>query len=395
MKLHVYEQERTHVLLAVTSALFLLASSCVQAPHSATPVDFDEPGHLLPKSSLLPADLMEGVRDVKAHRLTYSTSGLKGEQIVASAAVILPGSENAKGLVCYVRGTLLPSESASSPSFLRTGSPFDDGRGLEILKAATAFASCGFVVVLPDLIGYGASDSVPHPYMVTRYMASSSNDAIRATRMQCAKILAGSQSRLFLAGYSQGASAGMALHRHLEAEGIRVTASSLLAGVYATQSTISRYMSTDSEHPASNLYAWAVYNFNLHSGDGRAIDHILKPKVARRFSWDLPASIPGNPRLAVRDEVREAVLRDMNHAITMSLKANDCYAWVPKAPILLHHGTADDVAPFFNSQIAFDKMSRHGGPVTLVPYLGMDHSEPFEHYLRSTCRAFLTMTAEN
>jgi dipeptidyl aminopeptidase/acylaminoacyl peptidase len=56
--------------------------------------------------------------------------------------------------------------------------------------------------------------------------------------------------------------------------------------------------------------------------------------------------------------------------------------------VFLHHGTHDDIVPFFTSQMAIKAMREKGGTVTLYPYLGMDHYQPVNAYVVTTLADF-------
>jgi hypothetical protein len=54
----------------------------------------------------------------------------------------------------------------------------------------------------------------------------------------------------------------------------------------------------------------------------------------------------------------------------------------------LHHGTHDDIVPFFCAQMAYETMRARGGRVTLYPYLGMDHYQPVNRYVTRSLTDF-------
>lgn len=334
--------------------------------------------------------------EISGVAIRYRTANADGAPLTASAGLFYTSNPKDRNLVCYVRGTLLPGEAELSPSRYDGGPRFDSGRGSEIREAIRAFAGSGFVLVMPDLIGYGESAGIAHPYMVMRSMASTSRDAIRAARRACSNAGIAIRPGICIGGYSQGASAGMSLHRLLEREDPRgrpVACAALFAGVYATSATINRFLCVNEDHPAANLYVWAIYNFELWDGPGLPIGTLLNSPFAEHFDWNKPHSIPSNPRITINDAVRTTILRDPSDPLAQGIAANDCFDWTPRAPVWLHHGTADDIAPFFNSQIAFETMRQYNSPVHLVPYLTMDHDQPFRLYLLSACAEMLQVTS--
>ncbi len=51
------------------------------------------------------------------------------------------------------------------------------------------------------------------------------------------------------------------------------------------------------------------------------------------------------------------------------------------APVFLHHGTHDDIVPFFCAQMAYEAMRKKGAAVTFYPYLRQDHYQPVNTYV--------------
>jgi S1-C subfamily serine protease len=71
-----------------------------------------------------------------------------------------------------------------------------------------------------------------------------------------------------------------------------------------------------------------------------------------------------------------------------ALRDSDRYDWRPLAPVFLHHGTHDDIVPFFCAQMAYEAMRARGGRVKLYPYLGKDRYQPVNTYLTRSLADF-------
>src|ERR1051326_8920384 len=102
------------------------------------------------------------------------------------------------------------------------------------LVVGLAFATSGYAVAMPDYLGLGDSPGL-HPYHHARSEATASVDMLRAARAFCAANGFQLNGRLFLAGYSQGGHATMALLRELETwhmNEFTVTACAPMAGAY-------------------------------------------------------------------------------------------------------------------------------------------------------------------
>ncbi len=103
-----------------------------------------------------------------------------------------------------------------------------------------SLASMGFIVVIPDYIGFGASASLPHPYLDAKSSTQSILDMIRATKEYSTddKVLAKPTKDLFIFGYSQGGWATMQLQKTIEKDystEFNLIASSCGAGPYSIE----------------------------------------------------------------------------------------------------------------------------------------------------------------
>ena len=98
-----------------------------------------------------------------------------------------------------------------------------------------ALSSSGFISVIPDYIGFGSSSSILHPYYVEEYTASAILDMLKAAKELADEKNVKFNTRLFLAGYSEGGYATMATHKAVEetsVDGFELIASFAGAGAY-------------------------------------------------------------------------------------------------------------------------------------------------------------------
>ncbi|MFZ5970213.1 MAG: alpha/beta hydrolase family protein [Bacteroidota bacterium] len=161
---------------------------------------------------------------VDIYRITYTTV-YNDDEIVASAIVSLPKTTGPVPMVSFQHGTIAAHNQA--PSALPSNSTE--------LILCSALASTGFISVVPDYIGFGASKDIMHPYYVEDLTASCILDAIRAARNLAGDKGINFNGDLFLAGYSQGGYATMATHKLIEengSEGFNLKASFPASGGY-------------------------------------------------------------------------------------------------------------------------------------------------------------------
>jgi hypothetical protein len=199
--------------------------------------------------------------DVDVYRITYATRDIDQREIVASGAILVPNGVKHPRVMCYCRGTIIPgSGERNAPSYYereRIKDAYDDHYEMSYLAAT--FASAGYVVVVPDGIGYGATKHLEHPYLHARSLAWTSLDMLRAAREFAAQKRVETEKRVFVTGWSEGGLCGMALHKLIEEtarDEFPVTASSLLAGTYALSAQIHLFCSYDEDYPEHNINYW-------------------------------------------------------------------------------------------------------------------------------------------
>jgi acetyl esterase/lipase len=129
-------------------------------------------------------------------------------------------------------------------------------------------------------------------------------------------------------------------------------------------------------------------SMNRVHGIGRPFEQIVRPEYATGLNGDVMAPVPANPRDGLDPEFRARMLRCAEPAFRRAFEDSDRHDWRPLAPVLLHHGTHDDIVPFFHAQMAYQAMRARGGDVTLYAYLGKDHYQPVNAYVVRTLADF-------
>jgi len=196
--------------------LFILSCSSDDDPGASTEsprlISSDEIGSKT-TSQLIPFLNLAGIDidaenwqyDVELFKINYKTD-LNGEEIEVSALVIVPDTEEELGIFSFHRGTITANSEA--PSELSTSNL--------TLTLYGGLSSLGLVAVFPDMIGFGTSLGITHPYYVKDLTASTVRDAIIATTEFMQEQEVSLSGDLFLAGYSQGGYITMAAQRSIE-----------------------------------------------------------------------------------------------------------------------------------------------------------------------------------
>lgn len=305
--------------------------------------------------------------DVHQWSITYTTVGVHGELLVVSAGVYMPvGVSEPVPLVSVAHGTLTDKSNV----------PSHDG----IIAQGIGHASHGSIAVFADYIGMGI-DAADFPlYLVADINASTSLDALRATRELARQEALSLDGRLFISGYSQGGQVAMALARMIEGDprsGFRVTAAAPASGPYDLYETSRVVLSRTIVYVPSSLYAiYALAAYQAAYGLADRLDQLLTPSAAaigdRLLTTGMTQSqwaplVPRVARDALQPEVLDAVLTNPEHPLSVALRANQTYDWLPRAPLHMYYAEGDIDVPYaVNAAAAAEHMYALGASLELV-----------------------------
>ncbi|MCX6214006.1 lipase family protein [Spirosoma sp.] len=331
--------------------------------------------------------LKQGISVVK---LVYKTKNWDGTAIQASGLLIVPNTTTAVPMISQQHGTIF--DDADAPS--------NFGPESEAYQFATIFASIGYIMVCPDYIGFGASKSLPHTYENRTSLAQASLDMLRAAREYI-----GSHSeikwdsRLYMAGYSEGGYATMALYKKMQDEvptEFNLRAVSCGAGAYDKTSFMKALLTQKSAGVAqwNRAFLWVLLTY----------DQIYKLNRPLSFYFKEPylTDIQKNRQLATLDVSFDQVLTDsfkagiLNGTDTAFLNAvadNNIYDWKPLTTLQLYHGDADPQVYYLNSKNAYDAMQARGAgkTVQLFTSVGKTHVQTIPDWLAGTYTLFTTV----
>jgi len=144
--------------------------------------------------------------DINIYRIVYKTT-INGEELDASGLVCVPVTPGTYPVFSFQNGT--NTLNANAPSEYAINFSY---QLIEII------ASMGYVVVIADYPGFGESANIPHPYLVKEPTVRSLVDMLYAVKELPGSGLPGItlKNEYYLAGYSQGGWATLALHKALE-----------------------------------------------------------------------------------------------------------------------------------------------------------------------------------
>ncbi|MEJ7645219.1 MAG: lipase family protein [Chryseolinea sp.] len=329
-------------------------------------------------------DISEFVNDVDIYKVSYNTV-YKGEGIVASGLISLPKTGEAVPMISYQHGTI--TRDTDAPSNFAVNKP-------EAL-IASALSSSGFIAVIPDYLGFGSSATILHPYFVEDLTASAVVDMLKAAEELAGEKNITFNSKLFLAGYSEGGYATMATHKALEEnplEGFDLVASFPGAGAYdlaGLQSTLLQAETYDDPYYLAYLvtgyqlvydlpnfltdffqepYASRIPGLFDHQKGPGEIDEALTTNIQDLIQPNLAADITSNPSYAY---------------IAQAFEENTLTDWTPTRKMYMYHGLSDKTVPYENSVNTYNGLLARGASddvISLTPLPG-DHISAVTPYI--------------
>lgn len=326
-------------------------------------------------------DASKMIYDVSLFRVNYKTL-YKGEEIEASGLVLIPLSDDSLNapILSFQHGTIF--SQAEAPTNTTLSDPY--------LILYTAAATTGVIMVVPDYIGYGASDDIVHPYFIAEPTSRAVLDNIKAGRELAELNGVKFNGDLFLAGYSQGGYATMATHMSIEEQGgfedFNLVTSYPAAGSYIATNQV--FIKAEDVFPP-HFTTLRIYSYIAHYGLSLAISDFIKAPYAALIPDLLDGSLTST-------EITPLLNNNAGSYFTESFLAgeskfspyleaqasNDVSNWVPQARMIMYHSTQDNTAPVSGSQQAFAKFQQAGATnITLVTGEDGDHLEAVIPYV--------------
>ena len=304
------------------------------------------------------------------YKITYRTE-FQGERVEASGVLSVPQGSEQFPVLLGGHGTITNDQKA--PSNLNFNQ--NNSSGFEL------FAAFGFISVIPDYLGFGASTDLVHPYFNYTTSAQSSVDMIRATQEFLADSIA-YRPELFLTGYSQGGYVAMATLKFLEeTPGVlpefTIKATAAGAGGYDIRQGIEDILS-ETTYPSPVNLAFLIYSYQQTNGWNRPLtDYFQEPyasQIPALFDGSTDAStinaqLPQNLSALLNPDFIAQVLDDSETEFLNALEANSVDDWAPQTPVRLYHEQDDEVIPIQNSENTYKKMLQNGAEdVYYFPY---------------------------
>ncbi len=308
---------------------------------------------------------------VDLYRIRYKTLGSDNLPDTASGLLVLPQvpAGTSWPMVLYEHGTTDGPNDV--PSQLRGG-----------FEVAMAYAASGFITAAPDYLGLGTSRGF-HPYVHAATEASASLDMLNGS-LEYLDLYEPDwdPNYLFVAGYSQGGHASMAVHREIEdfwSFVYPVTAATHMSGPYSISGVMRDLILSDESYGSPAYIAYIVLGYQeVYGNIYNQITDVFKEPYAsaiENFHNGLITLTTLNNQLIsqlsmsgdtvakrmLQDDIVTAIEQnDPSHPINFALADNDTYAWAPVAPTRLYYCGGDEQVPYQNSLVAEAEMNNLG-----------------------------------
>ena len=306
--------------------------------------------------SSLPFPNIESIikNGIITYKLSYTTK-YNNEDITASGTLTLPDTPGEYPLVLVERGTIL--ENADSPSE-------------STLPSYEALAGMGFIVFVPDMIGYGDSKEILHPYFDYEYSATASIDMYHAV----VEYFDDSKSAtinddFFITGYSQGGYSAMATYKYIIEENINIdiVAVGTGAGGYDVMAMVDNILKEDT-YPATVLLAMPMVTYNELYAHRRTSDIFNSPYDAMVQSvidgekeWnDIAYSLPPTIKDIFNADLVDDLKAGSSTFLTQPIIENSVHNWAPKLPLRLYHYPLDEIIPIATTHSTLQTMEENG-----------------------------------
>ena len=320
------------------------------------------------------------------YKIVYKTK-YKGEEILASGLVILPVTEDEVDMMSFQHGTI--GADSEAPSNITLQDP------LAILYAT--IASSGFIGVIPDFIGFGASVAIPHPYYVEDLTASAIIDNMRAAKELAEYKGLNFSSDVYLAGYSQGGYATMATQKAMEespVSGFNLKASFPSSGGYDVKGFQEYFFQQETYHQPFFM-GYVVNGFRTAYDWQNPLTDIFNQPYADRIpdlynGQNSGSDINGSLNDTLSVLLTAEILSDFETSekyttLKQQLIDNSLTDWTPSARTYMYHGDSDITVPFQNSVDTYNKLLANGtseSVLTFTPLPGGTHgASGFIQYL--------------
>jgi pimeloyl-ACP methyl ester carboxylesterase len=307
------------------------------------------------------------------YSVTYNTIDTHGNPTVASGAIAIPDGATTASLVSYQHSTATAKNQVPS-----IGGYLEGAYALAVFSGSGKYALC-----MPDYLGLGSNPGL-HPFLNASSEASAAQDLITAARsfINSLPTHPSLDNKLFLAGYSQGGHATMALSQTLQNAGVTVTASAPMSGPYDLSGTEAQFAISNpgEDTPVFLAYLAVSYNmlYSLWTNPNQAFippfDKNAPPLFGANNQISYIQGLLPNSAQGLFQPAFITALQDPTSAANKDLQANDVYNWKPNMPMNLYAAESDEIVSYNNALKAYTTMHGLGASQVQIVNLGSGYT---------------------
>jgi len=327
--------------------------------------------------------------DIEVYSITYKTKYLS-EEIIASGLVAFPLYTGEIPLLSFQHGTITRHLDA----------PTSD---LTLYGLLSSVSSAGYIFCIPDLLGFGSSTDILHPYYHYESTAEPIIDILYAAKELSEILKYSCNGNVFLAGYSEGGYATMAGHKMMEdtsPNGLDLIASAPASGGYDLKGMQEYFFSLDT-YDQPHYIAYVAMSYRQVYGYNNILEDIFKEPYATEIPALFDGSnsgseINGNLTNVMSDLIQDDILIGIDedpkyNYLIETFSMNSIHDFVPAIRMIMYHGTADITVPYQNSVDTYDlKIQMGASPqiLSFVPLEGATHSSGIFPYISHVLETF-------
>jgi predicted esterase len=317
-----------------------------------------------------------------AYLITYNTINVDGKPVVASGALFIPDAKGPLPLLSYNHGTIFPSQERSAPSYLS---------GNAEISICKLFAGVGYLVVMPDYVGYGATKNLKHPYGAYNLIANTGIDMLRAVKEFCEENNINLSGKNFFSGWSEGAAVAVATVKALEEKykgEFTPTATVANAGPYYSSGFVHHVINAQKPLTYMSTYVWVLQSYNWIYNVNKPYHYYFNEPAATDLQNGPEAYISHDPKKLFTQTFIKNYKEGRDTILHKAMIENDLWNWTPVSRIVFCHGDEDDYVPLFNSEKAYTAMKAKGADVSLNIFKGHTHSSGVLNFVQQAFTTF-------
>ena len=327
--------------------------------------------------------------DITVYTVTYKTKYLE-EEIIASGLIVFPDFTGEIPMLSFQHGTITRHLDA----------PTSD---LNFYGILSSFSSAGYIFCIPDLLGFGSSTDILHPYYHYESTADPVIDILKAAKELSDVLNYKFDGNVFLAGYSEGGYATMASHKMMEETsptGLNLVASAPASGGYHIKGMQEYFFSQENYHQPYYLGYVAMSYRQVYEASSILTDIFKEP-----YSTEMPDLFDGsltggqineNLTNVMVDLLQPDILNNIDtdpkyKYLNDAFAINSLHEFVPKKQMTMYHGTADITVPFQNSLYTYNSMIQEGASpdiLSLIPLQDDTHESGVFPYIIHVIETF-------